>query len=252
MKKLVFIVLVVAVLTSAAHADLFSNWKLDEGSGTIAHDSAGSNNGTLVNGPVWTTGKINGALDFDGVDDGVQVPHSDNLNITGDITIASWVYLKRGGNGSTASSQDIVSKTVGNGAKNNPFDFYINWYTCPMLVRADELGHEYVISTQRLSLMKWYHVAVTVENKDVNFYVDGNLTGKNGTLTKTPTGNSNPLYIGRRDFGVEGPIYFKGTIDDVRIYDRALSQSEIRAIMIPEPATLFLLGLGAVILRRKR
>src|SRR5690349_16688012 len=64
-------------------------WKLDDGTGTVAADSSGQgNNGTLVNGPTWTAGKVGGALQFDGVNDVVDVPNSPSLNISGGITLA--------------------------------------------------------------------------------------------------------------------------------------------------------------------
>ncbi|MHC4098381.1 MAG: LamG domain-containing protein, partial [Planctomycetota bacterium] len=74
-------------------------------------------------------------------------------------------------------------------------------------------------------LGQWHHCLVRVENKVPDFYVDGVITGKwpNNMFTKTPTGNTKPVLIGRRDDG----NYFNGLIDDVRIYDRALSEEEI-------------------------
>jgi beta-lactamase regulating signal transducer with metallopeptidase domain len=72
---------------------LVGHWSFDEGSGSIAYDSAGTNHGTLVNGPVWTTGPIGGALEFDGGDDYIEVPYDDSLAITDEITIGTWVNI---------------------------------------------------------------------------------------------------------------------------------------------------------------
>ena len=72
-------------------AGLIAHWKLDEGSGAVAYDSAGTNDGTLINGPTWTTGIIDGALDFDGVDDYVDVGNDSSLMTTGDLTIIAWI-----------------------------------------------------------------------------------------------------------------------------------------------------------------
>jgi hypothetical protein len=115
---------------------------------------------------------------------------------------------------------------VGGGGYNNPFDFRTNLTVVPqlMLIRADASGHEIVDSTQPISIRQWHHVLVRVENKVPDFYVDGVVTGKTPTsFTKTPTGNNYPLLIGKRDDG----HYFDGVIDDVRIYNRALSADEI-------------------------
>ena len=66
-------------------------WKFDEGSGTVAYDSSGNgNNGNLTNGPTWTTGKIGGALSFDGENDYVDVPSIQSVN-GGGVTFAVWI-----------------------------------------------------------------------------------------------------------------------------------------------------------------
>jgi hypothetical protein len=204
-------------------------WRFDEISGTTAYDSAGENNGQLVNGPIWTDGYVNGGVSFDGIDDYVNVANNPNLNITGDITISAWVYFERGGTGEDGSEQVIVAKTVNNGAFNNPFDFRTSISAEPSLtlVRADATGHDYVYSTQTMSIQQWHHVLVKVENNVPDFYVDGNVTGKTvESFTRTPTGNTNPVLIGRRDDG----LYFNGVIDDVRIYNIALSAEEIQQL----------------------
>ncbi|MHC4500253.1 MAG: LamG domain-containing protein [Planctomycetota bacterium] len=200
-------------------------WKFDERDGTIAYDSAGNNHGT-THGAAWANGRIGGALDFDGGNDYVSVPHDAGLNITGDITISAWVYFTEGGTGQDGMEKAIVTKCVVNGATNNPFDFRTDNMVEQLklrLVRGDTRGHECVYSDQGISLNSWHHVLARVENKIADFYVDGGVTPKHGTLSKTPTGNMKPLLIGRRDDG----LYLSGTIDDVRIYDRALSAGEI-------------------------
>src|SRR5262249_17086384 len=67
-------------------------WKLDETEGTVASDSSGNGHaGKLLNGPVWTTGPVRGALSFDGTNDQVTCTESPALSISGDMTIAFWV-----------------------------------------------------------------------------------------------------------------------------------------------------------------
>ncbi|MHC4308825.1 MAG: LamG domain-containing protein [Planctomycetota bacterium] len=230
-------VLVVLGLCGSALAvgDMVSHWTFDEGSGVVAYDSVGTNDGA-IHGAAWTTGQKGGALSFDGSGDYVSVPDDASLNITGDITISAWVYLTRGG-----SYQAIVTKCVGSGPRNNPFDFRTNKSAKPLLtlVRADASGHERVYSNYGMSLNNWHHVLVKVDNKVPDFYVDGIVTGKwaDTIFTKTPTGNTKPLLIGRRD----DRLYFNGLIDDVRIYDRALSEQEIWDIYmsyLPEPRAI--------------
>jgi hypothetical protein len=203
-------------------------WKLDDGTGTTATDSMGNFNGQLIYGPVWTEGILDGGLSLDGINDYVNVAHNPTLNITGDITISAWVWFEHGG-ANPDDAMPIVTKTVSNGARNNPYDFRTQGINNQLtLVRADAYGHEYVYSLAPISIQQWHHVLVKVENKVPNFYVDGVITAKTPTapFTKTPTGNSNPLLIGKR------PDYrwFHGKIDDVRIYDRALTDEEIQML----------------------
>jgi hypothetical protein len=189
---------------------LVAYWTFDEGSGTIAHDSAGNSDGT-IHGAIWTSGQVGNALEFDGFNDYVIVQNSPDLNITGDITISAWVYFDRGGTGQNRSEQAIVTKCVSNGARNNPFDFRTDVSPEPQLtlVRADPYAHDYVYSTKHISINEWHHVVAIVENNIPDFYVDSDITGKTvAAFTRTPTGNTNPLLIGSRDDG----LYFNGKI----------------------------------------
>ena len=226
-KTILVAILGILALCGSAWAldDMVSHWKFDEGSGAIAYDSAGTNDGTIYGGPTWTAGLLGGALDFDGSDDYVSIPHDPSLNITGDITIAAWIFFERGG-----VYEGIVTKCVGSGSQDVPYDFRTQGLSQPRLtfVRADASGHERVYSSTYIPTGQWHYVLIRVENKVPDFYIDGVITGKYGDVifTRTPTGNTKPVLIGRRDDG----LYFDGLIDDVRIYDRALFEQEIQQL----------------------
>jgi hypothetical protein len=253
MKKLMYVyaLCVVSILILSAgtvNAAIVAHWTFDEGQGNTAYDSVNGYNG-VISGAAWTTGKVGGALSFDGINDYVSVADNAALDITGDITIAAWVSFARGGNEQSHSEQVIVSKSLNNGATYNPFDFRTSIDIVPQLafVRANNSTHRFVYSTEPIPLSSWHHVAVTVRDGIANFYVDGILTGKfHDDLFQTAAANSRPLYIGRRDDG----LYLQGMIDDVRIYNNALSSQEIQTL-VPEPATLALLTLGGLVFRRK-
>ena len=85
---------------------MISFWKLDDGTGTTAADSVGSNPGTVINAPApgWTTGVVDGALSFDGVNDYVEVPHSSGLDITDNLSVEFWF------NTNTIDRDGLVSK----------------------------------------------------------------------------------------------------------------------------------------------
>ena|GEM_PF-6186750 len=199
-----------------------SYWRFDEGAGPTAYDSVGGKDGT-IDGAEWARGHVGWGLEFDGLDDCVRVEHDAALDITGDITISAWVNFALGG-----SHQGIVTKCVGAGGRDNPFDFRTNSAAEPSLafVRADSTGHERVYSSVKMALGQWHHVMVRVENNVPDFYVNGDITGKyaDTVFTRTPSGNTKPVLIGGRDDGLP----FNGLIDEVVIFNRALSGEEIR------------------------
>src|SRR5919108_2173872 len=82
-----------SVACPASLAGLVGFWNFDEDGGLIAKDSSGNSNaGILVNERQWITGTFGAALSFDGIDDYVEVPHSDSLNLTRELTISAWIY----------------------------------------------------------------------------------------------------------------------------------------------------------------
>jgi hypothetical protein len=206
-------------------------YTFDEDEGAVARDSAGGHNG-VVHGAARVEGKIGGALDFDGVNDYVVVADEDGiLNITGDITISAWVNFRKGGLNYDGSERAIVTKCIKNGVLANPYDFRGDISIEPLLtmVRASNQTHECAYSKTHITLGRWHHVAVSVKEGVTDFYVDGVLTDKwwgVPPLKGRPTGNGYPLLIGARDDG----LFFNGMIDDVRIYNRALTAREIKAL----------------------
>ena len=209
-------------------------WKFDESSGSIAHDSAGNNDGTLVNGPVWTTGRIDGALRFDGVDDYVEIPRNENLdNVAENFTILLWAQ--------PLSTHEIDSETNDgvNGASGQkhaigPEHGDDRW-------GSGHAGAGISIGTNGISvyehavnylppLLVWpgsvngiTHVAVVYSNNQPRLYVNGEL--KKTGLKSSKTVHIRPNYIGGHFYD-----YFNGLIDDIRIYDRPLSAGEIEQL----------------------
>ena len=184
---------------------LVANWKLDEGSGTTATDSSGNNNtGTLTDGPTWTTGKIGSALNFDGVNDLVAFPGQ---------TLATFTYSAWINHGDTATYQNILRTT-------DVSDFAI------YLTNGDKINFFYAGSNHTsntvVPLNSWAHIAVVNNAGSVTFYLNGVADG-------TATGAPSFTYNG---FGISnaGSFPFLGKMDDVRIYNRALSTSDIQAI----------------------
>jgi Tfp pilus assembly protein PilX len=191
-------------------------WKLDETGGLSAADFIGGHDGKLENGPVWvTSGKISGALHFDGVDDQVIIPHSNELNIEKAITISAWIY-----NDSTsiANSYRIISKEK-EGANDNFFMALQSKYLW-MGVGGSFFSPNYIFSPNQ-----WYHVAGTFDSDagEVRMYVDGVELLMQGTGANL-SANDTDLYIGSN---WQETKWWQGLLDDIRIYDRALTAAEI-------------------------
>jgi hypothetical protein len=99
-RKLVYLISFVLVLSAAGdvYASLVSHWTLDDGSGNIAKDSAGSSAGIVRGGAAWVAGEKGGALQFDGSNDCVDVGNNPAFNPTGSFSVALWANI---GNWST-------------------------------------------------------------------------------------------------------------------------------------------------------
>lgn len=203
---------------SGSQAGLVAYWKFDEGSGTAAQDASGlGNHAGALNGPVWGAGRVGGALSFDGVNDVVR-DASTTFDGTGDLTVAAWV--KRSGSGGHNSGR-IISNTV--------LEFYVNRANKSLGLTCDS-GRTIVESAANvLSLDAWHHVAaVRTAGGQVSFFIDG---VKRHTAGVRMSG-------GRRDWAIgnypspDGKVRpFAGLIDDVRVYQRLLSEGEIHALM---------------------
>jgi hypothetical protein len=211
-------------------------WKFDEGIGTAANDSSGHNNNGTVNGDaVWTGGQINGGLNFDGSNDYVSVPDNDNsLDMPSQITISAWVKVNN-----LSNYYEILYK----GPSGTAWEVYPGNYEFEILKDSGRLEFEHqtgtgisctnYISTSAVTAGAWQHVAVTLKKGDsVKFYINGTPVGTSAQTTAFGILNDEPIRIGTRkdSFGL-----FNGTMDDVRIYNRALSDAEIQQIYGGQP-----------------
>jgi hypothetical protein len=197
---------------------LAAYWPLDEGSGTTAFDASGNGmNGTLVNGPAWTAGRVGGALSFDGVDDHVTTPFAENL-ATWTVSASVW-------------SPAAPAALAASGPVHREKNFQINWnhtnpaYRGAIVTRV--AGAWYAVRLGALAGNTWYHIVGTYDGETLRAYVDGVLVGANTAPSGPPELETRPLELGAH---AGAPQYFTGMVDEVRIYRRALSAAEVASL----------------------
>lgn len=204
-----------------------ASWDFDELSGSVVLDSSGSNHGSLVNQPIRTTSKFLGGLDFNGSHEYVSVPDHPSLDFgAGDFTIEAWIRT-------ADTSGTIVSKRVNYGRGHYVgYVFMIN--DGRLLVQLSDAANSeqnYLSSSSSVvNDMQWHHVAVAIDRSSSvggKVYLDGvNILTFNPKRTGDIS-NSSALTIGKTSDGFD---YFDGQIDDVSLYGKALSSSEIASI----------------------
>ncbi len=206
-------------------------WEFGEDSGTIAYDSAGDNDGNLINGPVWTSGIIDGALEFDGVNDYVKVPDDQSQQITtNEITISAWIWLETDiGNTQSRIICKQEDSEISWGLE--IFGYGYGGSTGNQIVFHDSDGafdYYNCMSPTKLNTGRWYHVAVTDDAGKIRIYLDGQPDWSSNDGYGIPSNINSPIFIGATNPGTY--LFFGGIIDDVRIYNRALSAGEIMLI----------------------
>lgn len=196
---------------------LVGHWEFDEGHGAVAADSSGHGvTGMLGHGPTWTAGRVGGALSFDGVDDSVDTDYKID---TPQWTVAVWVRSPAPPTGATAS-----------GPVHRDKNYQINWnHPDPRLRGAAALRIKerwYAASFGKLRGNTWYHLTATYDGVGLKAYTNGvfiTTTAASGVADS----EFESLNLGRHAAAAQ---YFHGTIDDVRLYSRALSAKEVREL----------------------
>ena len=200
--------------------DPVSWWMFDEGLGVTAHDSANDNDGTIY-GATWITGKIDGALSFDGLNDYVDMVDTVKNYLDTSYSVSAWIKAD-----TLISNKAILGYRHSTDA--NPVLFQIghNNEDVGIDVRDNSLNLASATYANAITTDTWYHVAGVREANTVNVYVNG----VSGTPDSATFGAISPdnLKIGAFQFG-GNPVsnHFNGAIDDVMIFDRALSEEEI-------------------------
>ncbi|MGB2809874.1 MAG: LamG-like jellyroll fold domain-containing protein, partial [Sedimentisphaerales bacterium] len=204
-----------------------SYWKFDENSGTTAYDSIGFNHGTVY-GAQWTSGQVGSALNFDGMNDYVDIPYDSSLDIDASegITLSVWIKLNSYPDSLNQGPIFGLYVSTGIGTKNylaimkSTYGNVIAWDQWPNTPYG-------WIESIRPDLDTWYYVTVVEDSSYRAIYINGSLDASDNTPESYEGNPPDTIRIGCRADNW-APCYFDGAIDEFAIYDRVLSADEIQ------------------------
>jgi len=205
-------------------------WPFSEGSGTTTADASGhGNTGQLVGGVSWTTGKFGKALAFDGSTGYVDAGHGSSTNIVGSVTMAAWVKMNSAG-------QD---QKVGGNQDGNIGGYKMSIYGLRAEFEVRDASNtanlnRSVAGGTILTMGVWYHVTgvYNAQGNSIKTYINGvldrDLEGVESNALASTTGD---FIMGREPWtNVTATRFFNGSLDEVRVYNRALSDQEIKTL----------------------
>ena len=220
-----------------SNSGLVGYWNFEEGTGNSrTFDRSGNGNtGTLTSmDPLtdWVNGATSTgqALDFDGNNDYVSVGDSVNLDIVGSITVATWVRANSFGVG--GDEERLVFKgtgpsngniyTLGIGDSKAMFSLHLAIFSGSNCQGSSPC----IAGNTTLATNRWYYLVGTYDGTVIRIYVDGRLDGSQNAVS-TGTADANAVLFGARS---DGQDTLTGSLDEVRIYNRALTSSEVERL----------------------
>lgn len=201
-----------------------SHWKLDETTGSTVLDSIGGQHGTLGSGGTWTPtdGAVQGAVRINTASQGITIPYNAALDMEGSFTVAGWI------NTTGATSWKPI---LGVELATNQHNYWLGVNNLRPRVIVYNGSDHYVTASNTITPGLWYHLVgmYDADVQEVRIYVNGTLTQTqtvSGPLQATP----GVLYLGR---GVT--TYTQGKVDDVYLFDRAITDSDIAMLYAEAP-----------------
>ncbi|UCG59284.1 MAG: hypothetical protein JSU70_07190 [Phycisphaerales bacterium] len=217
-------VVLVLVLAGSASAGLVGHWTFDDGAGTTAIDSStAGNDGTLYGGPQWVVGSIDGALEFDGTDDYVEVPRV----VQDDFALTAWIKTDTPGlelGGHAYQGSGVLWSDVGGVAN----DFIVAVLGTKLSFFAGNPDTS-VNSDTDIVTGNWVHVVAvrSAKNQKLTIYMDGEFEADVDHANSSPLNAQSVIHIGGNTLDSR---YYTGLIDDVRMYDRTLTAEHVRGL----------------------
>lgn len=222
---LLILMLVAPIVQAAVDPEdaliLYMSFDTVDGKTTIDHSKYG-NDGEMMGAPKHVAGKFGKALEFNGQNDWVVVPHDDILTVDEDFTVMAWINTERHMGPNNQRWQGIVAK--GNAPRS--YSFYTE---SPSECLHLSVGGAGSVCNGKVPLDEWAHVTAQMEGNTHRYWINGEnageFAGKNPPPGKADTAN---VLIGRTH---EGNRELLGLIDEVRIWNRALSEDEVKEQM---------------------
>jgi chitodextrinase len=206
--------------TPPTPSGLVGAWGFGEGAGATTADGSGNGNTATITGASWTAqGRYGNALSFNGSGNVVRVPSSTSLNLTTGMTLSAWIRPTASQSGWRTVLQrqaEAYFLTASSDSPGRPAGGATIGGNVP-----------YLIGPTANPVNAWTHLAATYDGSTLRLYVNGAPAGSRAATGAIQT-TTNPLWIGGNTPYGE---YFQGLIDEVRVYNRALSQTEIQTDM---------------------
>ena len=200
-------------------------WKFDEGSGvTVIDESGHGNHGQFNDEPQWVVGYDTDGLAFDGVNDWIEIPHDPILTVDNEVTVMAWINAERYIGPTGEDWQGVMAK----GSQRS----YSLYTQVSGVLHFSTAGYG-SLSSEMIPLNEWVHVCAMVIGGTHQYYINGEDAGASGSGIVLPgAADTATVRIGNsRDANRE----FLGMIDDVRIYNKALTQDEVIQAMQGDP-----------------
>jgi hypothetical protein len=219
------------------NSSLIGYWNFNENYGNIAHDSSINNNDGVINEANWNSGKYEYGLEFDGINDYVNVgnPAALQFNNTNSFSIAIWFKI----NSITSGGYDsIFYKQASANRFSYGYHFEQGIPNLTFSVGKAYVGDNVAYSNSLFQTGAWYYVVGVYSSSEskVKLYINGSLSSQTDYTYGDLAYANDLLYIGG-DVD-QSDRYFNGTIDEVRIYNRVLSEDEINASYYSPPITV--------------
>jgi len=234
-KRLIYLAsfIFVLALVSSASAELVAHWAFDEGSGDTAFDSSGNEyHATLVSNPAWVPGRLGGAINLEGGGYGGILGLSYEGSGFPELTVCTWVRTSSAGAQFVASFDRNEYWRLAVGSTNsNVSAGQVGWH---VMTDAGQIDYG---SDRLVDDGEWHHICGVYDNGTATIYIDGEPEPSVAQGNTWGSGNLRYGYIGKNSEATTeneagpGGTPISGDIDDFRIYDNALSEPEILAVM---------------------